>query len=344
MAKKTLNDLLGTRVLVVKSNGEECSKHDMYPTDKLKEIEFEGDIFYMLDENNNFEIKPVIVKFVSSGRGYNRIYYSEDIEGTKSYIPTWYLEDRKRLNSREVLNKIQYFEYKGARSHCGRFFANEEDAKEWQKKVREGKVFKTLKKGDTVYFVSSLTTEKPISYIFDRITQHIGSTANAYELYFKNMGAIIVGETIWEDKLSDNIDSCYYTYPLKRDVHDRSTSIRFFVNEKDAYKAIFETDKRRKKSATDKYIKSIENHDGKPIAHKDNLGNDLHYGDTVAYIRRVGYNGHAQLSRGVVVGESKTTITVLDSANGKHSVTSQSVLLIELAEVNKNSGFIFTKS
>ena len=163
------------------------------------------------------------------------------------------------------------------------------------------------------------------------------------------------------------MDSCFILgiiKALENKLSDRwrfTTTVRIFLNEKDAIKSIKDSERRKKKSATDKYLKSIENHDGKPISHTDNLGSALHYGDTVAYIRRVGINGHPELRKGVIVGEAKTTITVFDEdekkngkpgrwrrdANeeslGKHSLQPQSVLLFKLAEVNERSGFILTK-
>ena len=137
---------------------------------------------------------------------------------------------------------------------------------------------------------------------------------------------------------------------------------KIFLDEKDAVKYINDSVKRQKKNATDKYLKSIENYDGKPIALKDNAGSDLHYGDTVVYIRRIGYNGHPELRKGKIVGESKTTIAIFDEderkegiptgwlrernkeTDGKHYVQPQSVMLFKLTEVNTNSGFVFVKS
>ena len=109
-----------------------------------------------------------------------------------------------------------------------------------------------------------------------------------------------------------------------------------------------------------KYIKSLENHDGKPLILKDNAGNDLHYGDTVVYIRRIGWSNSPELRIGKIVGETKAKINVLDEeekANGKpnrygtaavetcgeHLVDVRSVMLHKLAEVNTKSGFVFTK-
>ena len=88
----------------------------------------------------------------------------------------------------------------------------------------------------------------------------------------------------------------------------------------------------------------------------------MHYGDTVVYIRRIGYNGHPELRKGKIVGESKTTIAIFDEderkegiptgwlrernkeTDGKHYVQPQSVMLFKLTEVNTNSGFVFVKS
>jgi hypothetical protein len=311
----------------------------------------------MLDNKHNFDIVPVICKYSAK----REIKYSKNIECVKNYIPVpYHYRDNAIINEKRVLDNIERFPYIGKRSHVGLFFTTEEEAKEWQIKLREGKVFNLLKPGSTVYCVSAKTAEKPRALTITAIKNH-DNRDNEYEIHFGENGAVIIGETIWEDKASEQLDACFYDYCLDIEEKSYGDKVRLFVNEKDALKAIAETANRKAKSATVKYIKSIENHDGKPILLKDNCGSDLHYRDTILDITRVGYNGHPELRKGVIIGESKTTITVFDEVEnkdgkptgwrgeriedsaGKHSVQPQSVMLFKLAEVDKKSGYSFVK-
>ena len=336
MAKKAFNDLSGVELTI---EGREGKRRFMVSYDKNATIDYTGDIFYMIDEKNNFEIIPVVLKERTKVYTRRMIRYSKYINDTKSFIPGAYHSVEKRYNSSNVLAKIESFEYKGNRSHIGRFFTTEEEAKVWQKKFREFKVFKLLKKGDIVYCVHSETQDKPDQLVFDGI-QPYRDERGIFHILFGDNGYITVGETIWEDKLSDQLDPTFYDYSL-----EGYDNVKLFVNEKDALKCIAETAQRKKKNATDKYIKSIENHDGKPISFSDKLGKPLHYGDTVAYAVSGG-SSYPYLSFGKITGETKTRVNVEDIQvkDEKHCVASCCLLLIKEAEVNVNSGYSFVKA
>ena len=280
-----------------------------------------GDTMYLLDLENNLEVKKVKL----------------------DRIVKWYGEETYEF---ELSNKYNVRGCVKARNRCKNLFTTEEEALTFKDSVEKGeKVFYTVKKGDSVYIVFSGENEVVKS-----------TFANNYALddYLKvNLDGkvVAVGSNYGNDALENKLsDRWHFT-----------TTVRIFLNEKDAIKSIKDSERRKKKSATDKYLKSLENHDGKPISHTDNLGSALHYGDTVAYIRKTGYNAHPEIRKGVVVGESKTTITIFDEdekkngkptgwrrepneeSHGKHSLQPQSVLLFKLAEVNEKSGFILTK-
>lgn len=280
-----------------------------------------GDTMYLLDLENNLEVKKVKL----------------------DRIVKWYGEETYEF---ELSNKYNVRGCVKARSRCRNLFTTEEEALTFKDSVEKGeKVFYTVKKGDSVYIVFSGENEVVKS-----------TFANDYALddYLKvnfDGKVVAVGRNYGNDALENKLsDRWRFT-----------TTARIFLNEKDAIKSIKDSERRKKKSATDKYLKSLENHDGKPISHTDNLGSALHYGDTVAYIRKTGYNAHPEIRKGVVVGESKTTITIVDEdekkdgkptgwrrepnkvSDCKHSLQPQSVLLFKLAEVNKRSGFILTK-
>ena len=280
-----------------------------------------GDTMYLLDLENNLEVKKAKL----------------------DRIVKWYGEETYEF---ELSNKYSVRGCVKARSKCKNLFTTEEEALAFKDSVEKGeKVFYTVKKGDTAYIVFNGENEvKKATFV------------NNYPIkdYLKmSFGGKVIqvggchGGCALENKLSEN-----WTY---------SDKVRVYLNEKDAIKSIKDSERRKKKSATDKYLKSLENHDGKPISHHDNLGSELHYGDTVAYIRKTGYNAHPEIRKGVVIGESRTTITIFDEdekkngkpagwrrdaneeSRGKHSLQPQSVLLFKLAEVNEKSGFILTK-
>ena len=341
MAKPTLNDLNGVSLTVKYSNGEtESGKHCAYKYHDVVSIDYTGDIFYMLDKDNNFAIVPVVAKRNLKYVGYNAgtiIYYTSNIEGSKKYVPEYYGDD----------SKLKSFKFKGKRSHSGLFFTTEDEAKEWQKKIADGKVFATLKKGDKVYMAAS-ETEKPIELTVSNVTfAKDGSDEN--NVYFGNDGFIRIGETIWEDKTSDQIDTHFYLYKLSEELYNNYNNHRFYINEKDALTSISDAKKRKKKNATDKYIKSLENHDGKPIKHHDSAGKELHYGDKIAYA--VARDSSSPfVSIGKIVGETEQKITVEDISGKndwrtkeKRNVTPYSTFLLEEAKLNVNSGFVFKK-
>jgi len=280
-----------------------------------------GDTMYLLDLENNLEVKKVTLE--KKLKWYTEESYTFGFESGDS-----------------VYGCIK------SKSRSKNLFTTEEEALTFKDSVENGeKVFYTVKKGDTAYIVFNGENEvKKATFV------------NNYPIkdYLKmSFGGKVIqvggchGGCALENKLSEN-----WTY---------SDKVRIYLNEKDAIKSIKDSERRKKKSATDKYLKLIENHDGKPISHTDNLGSALHYGDTVAYIRKTGYNAHPEIRKGVVVGESKTTITIVDEdekkngkptgwrrepnkeSDGKHSLQPQSVLLFKLAEVNEKSGFILTK-
>ena len=282
-----------------------------------------GDTMYLLDLENNLNVKKVTLREIA--RWYGQDSYRCDV-GLKDHLINGCVKTRSRSEN---------------------LFTTEEEALAFKASIEKGeKVFYNVKKGDTAYLILdgyneikkatfasdfSPTDYIKVSYGSEEVTEDFGSSS---------------GRNALDNKL--------YEYGW-------SGNVRLYVNEKDAEKSLKDAERRRKKNATDKYIKSIENHDGKPILLKDNDCSDLHYGDTVVYIRRVGYNGHPELRKGVIIGESKTTITVFDEAEkqdgkptgwrgernkdseGKHSVQPQSVMLFKLAEVDKKSGYSFVK-
>lgn len=285
---------------------------------KFKDCQ-QGDTLYLLDLNNNLNIKEVVLERES--KWYHRASYTMVFKGGIS-----------------VSDCID------GRSRNKNLFTTLKEATEFKESIDNGKYkpFYAAKKGDFIYIVIDGSDEVKKTVI----------TQNGEYLRFilDKERSIYMGSCEMENKVS----SYFYTSDHKH------VTYKVFLSEADAEKSIKEAEKRQKKNATMKYIKSLENHDGKPLLLKDNAGNDLHYGDTVVYIRRIGWSNSPELRIGKIIGETKAKINVLDEdekANGKpnrygtaavetcgeHLVDVRSVMLHKLAEVNTKSGFVFTR-
>lgn len=268
-----------------------------------------GDTMYLLDINNNLELKKAKLK------------------GTYR----WYGEASFRI---ELANDIDVDGCLGGRSRNNNLFTTEEEALAFKAFVEKGeKVFLNLGEGDTIYVVFSGENDVktiPVANITRGYAQFLYDDDNYYE--FRISGKELENKT--------------YANPLCW--HD---GFRVYLNEKDALKSIRDAERRQKKSATEKYIEKMKNHDGKPINLKDKTGADLHYGDKVAFANSRG-SGSPFISIGKITGETKQRIIVEDimvdndkmsAEDKKHSVRPWSLILLEAAKANVNSGFILTK-
>ena len=370
MAAPKFNELNGVSLTETYTNRNGEKKVSItrfaYPDKNYSyQIDSTGDTMFMLDAEHNYDIVELIVKYITiyvGGYTYIRACKASDAEKMKNYIPYHYGASDK---NREFAPYLIKFELRGSRSHGGLFFTSREEAEKWQAKLRNNECFVSLKKGDKIYVVENGVNiyeveVNSIEEIYDGADSNYWNH-HKFVIKTKDNGSIKLNNTRYEDKASDMLDSKFYP-SLKLNGEECYEGIRLFMKKSEAEKAVADTAKRKQKSATVKYIKKMENHDGKPIAHHDNLGRELHYGDTVAYIRRTGYNAHPDIRMGVIVSESKTKITVLDDdekkngkpagwrgdrieeTDGKHSVEPQSVLLMELVKVDKTSSYTFVKA
>ena len=253
----------------------------------------------------------------------------------------------------EAMGKVGGCISNRSRNNC--LFTMLEDANELLKKINNGETLFSVTKGSTMYLVKNgdnTVYKVPI----DNITI---SDSGALHYHYNFEGRKTYFYVYPEGKFSNCVLNEIY---VGRSVEPSGyIRVRLFASEDVANKYVEKAAKEQEKRATEKYIKQMQNHDGKPISHQDNLGHDLHYGDTVAYIRRIGYNAHPEIRVGKIIGESKMKITVLDEeektngkptgwlrgntekTDGKHSVEKQNILLLKLAKVNTNSGFIINK-
>jgi hypothetical protein len=343
MAKK-FSELNGISLSVIRG-GKQETVHYAYKDEKCEIVSY-GDTIYMLDKANNYEIVELVTMRVS--RDYRNIVRinavkPEDIDKVKDYIPYYY--DVK--NYGPCLIK---FDARGNRSHCGLFFTDIKEAEKYQKQIREGLAFIYLKKGDPVYLVLGGKELMTCEVNDIREGKETGGH-DQFVLGLKGLGIAIFDQMRYEERATSLLETYFYTYKLGLPYgHD---DIKFFIKKEDAEKSIKEAEQRKKKSATNKYIQKLENHDGKPISHTDKQGKQLHYGDRVAYAVSGG-SSYPHISFGIVNGESKERVSIVDETpitmrdgktiEEKHSVSPRCILLIKEAEFNEKSGYSFVKS
>lgn len=234
-----------------------------------------GDIIYLIDEKNDYQIKPLKIKSITSyydGKRY-------DIEGdiTEFFNKTW--------------------------SRSGLFCTEEKIATDFVEKViKKKKLFATLRPGDTFYAINKKCSDFFIEFTVVKVQGD----------------DIFVNDTNRKKPLTLTKHQMYSTNFL-----DQFWSIKckewgefenaegLFINKEDITTYFTKLEEKRKKKSIDKYVSDLSNQ-GKPISFLDNKGNQLHYGDKVAYVRRNGLHAHTDISFGIVTGESKTKIKILD--------------------------------
>jgi len=338
MAKK-FNDLRG---VVLKRESDSKIVSYKYHNDKDNyTIISGGDRMYMLDEKDNFNIVELIIKYrVVNYKGIMEIRAckTSDEKEFEDYIPEAY------INSDVRVKKLISFSVRRNRTHSGLYFTSIEEAKMYQQRLRKGIGFVFLKPGDIIYLVINSKEIKKVRISDVRPYDEYGQ--NLFKVFFGKSGRAILNHTRYEEKATCLLDSYFYTFSDELSYKD---DIKLYLYKDDAEKDIKEFTKRKQKSATVKYIKEIENHDGKPISFTDKKGKQLHYGDRVAYAVSGGSSAPF-ISFGVIKGESKTKVSIVDEEKNnkgediKHSVYPTSVLLVKEAEFNESSGLSFVKT
>ena len=343
MAKK-FSELKGMSLSVVRGGKQEIVRY-AYEDEKCEIVSY-GDTIYMLDKANNYEIVELITMRVR--KDWQNIVHvgavrHENIDKVKDYIPYYY-------NTDYCGDYSIRFEARGNRSHYGLFFTDIKEAEKYQKQIREGLAFIYLKKGDPVYLVLGGKELMTCEVNDIRECKETGGHEQ-FLLDLKGIGVAMFDQMRYEERATGLLETYFYTYRLK--LHYGHDGIKIFIRKEDAEKSIRETEQRKKKSATNKYIQKLENHDGKPISHTDKQGKQLHYGDRVAYAVSGG-SSYPHISFGIVNGESKERVSIVDETpitmrdgktiEDKHSVSPRCILLIKEAEFNEKSGYSFVKS
>jgi hypothetical protein len=292
---------------------------------KFKDLK-KGDFIFLIDEKNDFKIEKLEIK-------------SQEKNCSSSYYVT--------------LKTSSYARYSlhGDWSREGLICTEEKVATDFVEKViKKKKLFATLKPGDNIY-------------IANKNEESYGTVAVAN----------VIGNKLIIDSKSENTAKLEINLYDKHSLYSDSCSVdiwrlraykwgknswceRIFVNEEGVKSYLRKIKERREKKAIDKYVDNISNH-GKPISLVDNKGNKLCCGDKVAYVRRNGLHAHTDISFGIVTGENKTKIKILDEeelkigkpnvdwwnreegpfikSDGIHALEPQNVVLISSGSENK---------
>lgn len=291
---------------------------------KFKDLK-KGDCIFLIDEENDFKIKKA------------------EINSIKSYTDNNFVTLKTSSDVYDFLH--------GDWSREGLVCTEEKVATDFVEKViKKKKLFATLKPGDNIYIASK--NEKSYG-----VVTFITVIGNCLIIESKSENAAKLEISLY-DKHSLYSDSCSVdVWQLKAYGWDEnSVCQRIFVNEGDVKSYLRKIKERHEKKAIDKYVDNISNH-GKPISLVDNKGNKLHYGDKVAYVRRNGLHAHTDISFGIVTGENKTKIKILDEeelkigkpnadwwnreagpfikSDGMHALEPQNVVLISSGSENK---------
>lgn len=292
---------------------------------KFKDLK-KGDCIFLIDEKNGFKIEKAEIK-------------SQE----KNYSSNYYVTLRTSSDA--------YYSLHGDWSREGLICAEEKVANDFVEKViKKKKLFATLKPGDNIY----IANKNEENYGIVTVANVIG---NRLIIDAKSENADEIKINLY-DKHSLYSDSCSVDIWRLRAYGwgENSWCERIFVNEEGVKSYLRKIKERREKKAIDKYVDNISNH-GKPISLADNKGNQLYCGDKVAYVRRNGLNAHTDISFGIVTGENKTKIKILDEeelkigkpnadwwnreagpfikSNGIHVLEPQNVVLISSGNENK---------
>ena len=304
MASKKF-DSLGGVVLLHTLDGRRCLRSDDKHQDEYS-ITSIGDVLFEIDVKNK-KINTCNAKYVCKDRhGMLEIRYC-DSAINHDYKPTYGTFYGRGLPEGMKFANVLY-----NKSVYGLLATNINDAIDRLQKINEGCYFGALKKGDKLYIVDK-EGEKVIEDTVEGIGydnawhndgDHFNIITKKYRFNCYN--------SEFEENASVYSDPSFYI-SIGKKLDDKKTSIH--LDKAVAEKVLREYLNNRKnvKKKNDEKPKIPE---GTPIRHTDNKGTELHYGDTVAYVRK-DYWGHTDISYGVIVGDSEKKIKIFDQEEYK---------------------------
>jgi hypothetical protein len=258
-----------------------------------------GDTIFEVDVNT-MSIKRLVVKYCyRDWQGIKTMYFC-DPEQNRHFIPT-----NVSFVGRGIPNTMRKDRVPQRVSHYKLLSTNIADAEKLLTRIKCGKYFGNLKENDIIY-----AANKSNNTVVELEISEVGNdNEGIFVICTKNHGTIICRDSKYECNTSFFLDSCFYTYRTSFGCDSKLLS--FHIDKKDAENVLKNYIKDKEKREDDKKKEAEKTPNGTPIRHKDNKGNELHYGDLVSYVRK-GHYGHTDISFGVIVGDSDKKIRIFD--------------------------------
>ena len=305
MASKKF-DSLGGVVLLHTSDGRRCLSSDVSHQEEYT-ITSIGDVLFEIDVKNR-KINTCNAKYVCKNRhGMLEIRYC-DSAINRDFKPTYDTFYGKGLPEGMKFANVLY-----NKSVYGLLATNMNDAIDKLQKINDGRYFGALKKGDKLYVV-----DKEGGQVIEDTVESIQYNNNWYN-----------------DGLHFNITTKHYRFNCYKSEFEENASVysdpSFYISRRDSKlvnkKTSIHMDKTVAERVLREYLNTRKNvkkksaekpkiPEGTPIRHTDNKDSELHYGDTVAYVRK-DYWGHTDISYGVIVGDSEKKIKIFDQEEYK---------------------------
>lgn len=306
MATKKFDEIRGV-VLHKKGTPEDDLRRYAYSGEEANhDIVSRGDTIFSINLDS-MSIERCTVKMVIRERsGMIKLFYCSTAN-LRDYIPI-----NDNFYGRNIPDAIKRDAVMYNKSSYGLLFTNMTDAVNKFEKIKNGKYFGALKKGDVIYMV-----DKANNKIVDLIVEGISHndeyhTDNKHFNITTNLCDIDCFHSEFEDSASRFSDSGFYLWHY--DIDKKLVSIH--MDKAVAEKVLREYNNNRK-NVQKKKDEQPPIPLGTPIRHTDNKGKELHYGDMVSYVRRNGLHGHTDISFGIVVGDSEQKIKILDEEEAK---------------------------
>lgn len=229
-----------------------------------------GDTIFEVDVDT-MSIKRKIVKYCyRDWRGIKTLYFC-NLEQNRDFIPT--TDTLKNIPKTMLIDKVPK-----RMSHYKLLSTNITEARNILNRIKSGKYFGNLKENDIIY-----AADKSNNTVVEVEISEVGDDAeHDFVIYTKNHGIIICRDSKYECSMSFFSDLCFYTYRTSFGCDSKLLS--FHMDKKDAENVLKNYIKDKEKRENNKKKEKEKTPNGMPIRHKDNKGNELHYGDLVSYV------------------------------------------------------------
>lgn len=298
MAKKKFDDLRG--VILEKKDGSEKAIKTHGNQDEYN-IVSRGDVIFEIDVENN-RTNRCNVKYIVRERGGMFTMHYCGITENRDFKPSY-----DTFYGRDIPTNMRHCVVMYNKSVYGLIATNLEDASDRLQKIKEGKYLGALKEGDKLYVVDKehetvieetvVRTSYNNRWYNDDAHYNITTKNYAIDCYYSE----------YEENTSVFSDKSFTIYGA-RCLDDKKFSIHM---DKAVADKVLREYLNSRKNVQKKKDEAPKIPVGTPIRHTDNKGQELHYGDVVAYVRK-DYWGHTDISFGVVVGDSEKKVKIYD--------------------------------